>query len=56
MRVYVLQGVKSKRPEDSKTAEAHTEGRNVRPYIQSTMHTICHTQIRANNATGTQTV
>ncbi len=56
MDVYVLHGVKSKRPEDSKTAEAHTEGRNVRSNIQSTMHTICHTQIRAKNATGTKTV
>ncbi len=56
MDVYVLHVVKSKRLEDSKTAEAHTEGRNVRSDIQSTMHTICHTQTRANNATGTKTV
>lgn len=56
MCIYVLHGMKLKRPEDNKTAEAHTEGRNVWSHIQSTMHTICHTQICANNATGTKTV
>jgi len=56
MDVYVLHGVKSRRPKDSRTAEAHTEGHSVRSDIQSTMHTICHTQILANDNTDTKTV